>query len=36
MCDLIESNGFIRARATPLAIGIVSIYTAKKNETHHL
>jgi demethylmenaquinone methyltransferase/2-methoxy-6-polyprenyl-1,4-benzoquinol methylase len=36
MCDLIESNGFIRARATPLAIGIVSIYTAEKNETHHL
>jgi demethylmenaquinone methyltransferase/2-methoxy-6-polyprenyl-1,4-benzoquinol methylase len=30
MCSLIRDNGFATAEATPLAAGIVSIYTARK------
>jgi demethylmenaquinone methyltransferase/2-methoxy-6-polyprenyl-1,4-benzoquinol methylase len=30
MCSLIRSHGFAEATATPLAAGIVSIYTARK------
>jgi demethylmenaquinone methyltransferase/2-methoxy-6-polyprenyl-1,4-benzoquinol methylase len=30
MCQLIESRGFIRARAIPLSLGIASIFTATR------
>jgi demethylmenaquinone methyltransferase/2-methoxy-6-polyprenyl-1,4-benzoquinol methylase len=29
MCDLMEANGFAKARATPLTAGIVSLYTGE-------
>ncbi|MFI0347254.1 MAG: ubiquinone/menaquinone biosynthesis methyltransferase [Chthoniobacterales bacterium] len=33
MCELLEQCGFVEARATPLTLGVVTIYTAKRSLT---